>query len=109
MPILHDTLTGIKINTQCQVVDVQGKVIAGVSCASESAGSFALYGLPRVIVFGRIAGRKGRWPRSTLQRLNAVWNGRGRGRAARVPDFQYPGSPRWAPGRCEPRLPPLAH
>src|SRR5438874_1498570 len=96
MPILHE------------VLDVQGKVIAGLSRAGESAGGFALHDLPRVIVFGRITGRKGRWPRSTLQRLNAVWNGRGRGQAARVPDFQYPGSPRWAPGRCEPQLPPPA-
>ncbi|MGA2712982.1 MAG: FAD-dependent oxidoreductase [Bryobacteraceae bacterium] len=57
-PILHDTLTGIKINSKCQVVDVQGKVIEGLYCAGESAGGFALHGLPRVIVFGRIAGRE---------------------------------------------------
>ena len=57
-PILHDTLTGIKINTKCQVIDVQGKAIAGLYCAGESAGGFALHGLPRVIVFGRIAGRE---------------------------------------------------
>lgn len=57
-PILHDTLTGIKINTKCQVIDAQGKAIAGLYCAGESAGGFALHGLPRVIVFGRIAGRE---------------------------------------------------
>jgi len=57
-PILHDTLTGIKINSKCQVVDVEGKAIAGLYCAGESAGGFALHGLPRVIVFGRIAGRE---------------------------------------------------
>jgi succinate dehydrogenase/fumarate reductase flavoprotein subunit len=57
-PILHDTLTGIKINSKCQVVDVEGKVIPGLYCAGESAGGFALHGLPRVIVFGRIAGRE---------------------------------------------------
>jgi urocanate reductase len=57
-PILHDTLAGIKINSKCQVVDVEGKVIAGLYCAGESAGGFALHGLPRVIVFGRIAGRE---------------------------------------------------
>jgi succinate dehydrogenase/fumarate reductase flavoprotein subunit len=39
-------------------VDVQGRVIAGLYCAGESAGGFALHGLPRVIVFGRIAGRE---------------------------------------------------
>ena len=40
------------------MIDVQGKAIAGLYCAGESAGGFALHGLPRVIVFGRIAGRE---------------------------------------------------
>ena len=57
-PILHDTLTGLKINTKCQVVDVHGRVISGLYCAGESAGGFALHGLPRATVFGRIAGRE---------------------------------------------------
>jgi urocanate reductase len=57
-PILHDTLTGIKINQKCQVMDVHGQVIPGLYCAGEAAGGFALHGLPRVIVFGRIAGRE---------------------------------------------------
>jgi urocanate reductase len=57
-PILHDTLTGLKINTKCQVVDVHGQVIPGLYAAGETAGGFALHGLPRVTVFGRIAGRE---------------------------------------------------
>ena len=57
-PILHDTLTGLKINTKCQVVDRNNQVIAGLYACGESAGGFALHGLPRVIVFGRIAGRE---------------------------------------------------
>ena len=57
-PILHDTLTGLKINRKCQVIDMRGQVIPGLYCAGESAGGFALHGLPRVIVFGRIAGRE---------------------------------------------------
>jgi succinate dehydrogenase/fumarate reductase flavoprotein subunit len=57
-PILHDTLTGLKINTKCQVLDTRGRVIPGLFCAGESAGGFALHGLPRVTVFGRIAGRE---------------------------------------------------
>ncbi|HLK47224.1 MAG TPA: FAD-binding protein [Bryobacteraceae bacterium] len=57
-PILHDTLTGLKINTKCQVVDVHGRVISGLYCAGETAGGFALHGLPRATVFGRIAGRE---------------------------------------------------
>jgi hypothetical protein len=57
-PILHDTLTGLKINTKCQVIDIHGQVIAGLYAAGETAGGFALHGLPRVTVFGRIAGRE---------------------------------------------------
>jgi urocanate reductase len=57
-PILHDCLTGLKINRRCQVIDIHGQVIPGLYCAGESAGGFALHGLPRVIVFGRVAGRE---------------------------------------------------
>ena len=57
-PILHDCLTGLKINRKCQVIDIQGRVIAGLYCCGESAGGFALHGLPRVTVFGRVAGRE---------------------------------------------------
>lgn len=57
-PILHDSLIGLRITPRCQVVDVQGQVIPGLYCAGESAGGFALHGLPRVLVFGRIAGRE---------------------------------------------------
>lgn len=56
-PILHDTLTGLRINTKCQVIDTHGQFIPGLYAAGETAGGFALHGLPRVIVFGRIAGR----------------------------------------------------
>lgn len=57
-PILHDTLSGLKINQKCQVIDIHGQVIPGLYAAGETAGGFALHGLPRVIVFGRIAGRE---------------------------------------------------
>ena len=57
-PILHDSLTGLRINTHCQVIDIGGQVIPGLYAAGESAGGFGLHGLPRVIVFGRIAGRE---------------------------------------------------
>lgn len=63
-PILHDTLTGLKINRKCQVIDLHGQVIDGLYCAGESAGGFALHGLPRVTVFGRIAGREAAVARS---------------------------------------------
>lgn len=57
-PILHDALAGLRINTRCEVIDLRGRVILGLYCAGESAGGFALHGLPRVTVFGRIAGRE---------------------------------------------------
>ncbi len=57
-PILHDTLTGLKINTKCQVIDRSDQVIPGLYACGETAGGFALHGLPRVTVFGRIAGRE---------------------------------------------------
>jgi urocanate reductase len=57
-PILHDTLAGLKINTKCQVIDRSDQVIAGLYACGESAGGFALHGLPRVLVFGRVAGRE---------------------------------------------------
>jgi urocanate reductase len=56
-PILHDTLTGIRTNTDSQVIDTRGEVIPGLYCAGESQGGFAQHGLTRCIVFGRVAGR----------------------------------------------------
>jgi succinate dehydrogenase/fumarate reductase flavoprotein subunit len=57
-PILHDTLTGLRTNTDTQVVDTRGKTIAGLYCAGEAQGGFAQHGLARCLVFGRIAGRQ---------------------------------------------------
>ena len=57
-PILHDSLAGLRINTKCQVIDMKGQAILGLYCAGEMAGGFALHGLPRCCVFGRIAGRE---------------------------------------------------
>jgi hypothetical protein len=57
-PILHDCLAGLRINTKCQVIDIHSKVIPGLYACGESAGGFALHGLPRVTVFGRVAGRE---------------------------------------------------
>jgi succinate dehydrogenase/fumarate reductase flavoprotein subunit len=63
-PILHDTMTGLKIDQKCQVIDLNGRAIPGLYCAGESAGGFALHGLARVLVFGRIAGREAAAARS---------------------------------------------
>ncbi len=40
------------------MIDLHGQVIQGLYACGESAGGFALHGLPRVIVFGRVAGRE---------------------------------------------------
>src|SRR5262249_21281884 len=55
---VHDTLTDLKISTKCQVIDRNGQVLPGLYACGESAGGFALHGLPRVLVFGRVAGRE---------------------------------------------------
>jgi succinate dehydrogenase/fumarate reductase flavoprotein subunit len=56
-PILHDALTGLRTNTNAEVIDTRGEVIPGLYCAGESQGGFAQHGLTRCMVFGRIAGR----------------------------------------------------
>jgi succinate dehydrogenase/fumarate reductase flavoprotein subunit len=56
-PILHDTNTGLRTNTDCQVIDTRGEVIAGLYSAGETQGGFAQHGLGRCLVFGRLAGR----------------------------------------------------
>jgi urocanate reductase len=56
-PILHDTLTGLRTTKDAEVIDINGKVIAGLYCAGESQGGFAQHGLARCMVFGRVAGR----------------------------------------------------
>ena len=55
--ICHDTHAGLRINQQTEVIDLQGNVIPGLYSAGETAGGFALHGLAKCIVFGRIAGR----------------------------------------------------
>jgi FAD binding domain len=56
-PCAHDCLSGLRINTKSQVIDLSGQVIPGLYCGGESAGGFSLHGLARCIVQGRIAGR----------------------------------------------------
>jgi hypothetical protein len=56
-PILHDTLTGLRTNTNSEVVDTRGEVIQGLYAAGECQGGFAQHGLSRCLAFGRVAGR----------------------------------------------------
>jgi FAD binding domain len=55
-PALHDSYTGIRINTSAQVIDLRGKAIPGLYACGDSAGGFGQHGICRAATFGRIAG-----------------------------------------------------
>jgi succinate dehydrogenase/fumarate reductase flavoprotein subunit len=55
-PVIHDTRCGLRINRNCQVVDMSGQVIPGLYCGGESAGGFSEHGLARATCQGFIAG-----------------------------------------------------
>ncbi len=73
-PILHDSLTGLRVNTDQQVIDIFGKVIPGLYTGGESMGGLAQHGLGRDLVSGRLAGlHAGRSsPSSTRLELGSV-------------------------------------
>jgi succinate dehydrogenase/fumarate reductase flavoprotein subunit len=55
-PLVHDSRAGLRINAQCQVMDMNGQVIPGLYCGGESAGGFNQHGLARCACQGYIAG-----------------------------------------------------
>jgi len=55
-PVVHDTRAGLRINAQCQVIDLKGRVIPGLYCAGESAGGFNQHGMGRCVTQGYISG-----------------------------------------------------
>ena len=55
-PALHDSYSGIRINTSAEVVDLHGKTIPGLYACGDSAGGFGQHGICRAATFGRIAG-----------------------------------------------------
>jgi succinate dehydrogenase/fumarate reductase flavoprotein subunit len=55
-PVVHDTRAGLRINAECQVIDMNGEVIPGLYCGGESAGGFSQHGLARAVCQGYIAG-----------------------------------------------------
>jgi FAD binding domain len=55
-PALHDTYSGIRINTSAEVIDLRGRVIPGLYACGDSAGGFGQHGICRAATFGRIAG-----------------------------------------------------
>ncbi len=56
-PVVHDTRAGLRINSNCGVVDLNGEVIPGLYCGGEAAGGFGLHGIARAASQGYIAGR----------------------------------------------------
>ena len=62
-PKVHHTMGGLKINAECEVIDIAGKAIAGLLAAGEVTGG--IHGANRLgscaisecLVFGRIAGK----------------------------------------------------
>jgi hypothetical protein len=71
-PVLHDTRAGLRINADCQVIDMQGAVIPGLYCGGESAGGFSQHGLARCLCQGLIAGRNAAAETETDTRRSAV-------------------------------------
>lgn len=57
VPNLHDTLSGLRVNSDMQCVDIHGELIPGLFCVGESAAGMRVHGLGRVMVSGYIAGR----------------------------------------------------
>jgi succinate dehydrogenase/fumarate reductase flavoprotein subunit len=55
-PVLHDTRSGLRINANCQVIDMHGERIPGLYSCGETAGGFSEHGLARATCQGRIAG-----------------------------------------------------
>jgi urocanate reductase len=55
-PALHDSYTGIRINTSAQVIDLRGKIIPGLYACGDSSGGFGQHGICRAATFGRLAG-----------------------------------------------------
>jgi len=55
-PALHDSYTGIRINTTGQVIDLRGKIIPRLYACGDSAGGFGQHGICRAATFGRLAG-----------------------------------------------------
>jgi succinate dehydrogenase/fumarate reductase flavoprotein subunit len=55
-PALHDSYTGIRINTTAQVLDLHGNVIPGLYACGDSAGGFGQHGICRAATYGRLAG-----------------------------------------------------
>ena len=71
-PVPHDTRAGLRINADCQVIDMQGAIIPGLYCGGESAGGFSQHGLARCLCQGLIAGGNAAAETEAAMRYGAV-------------------------------------
>jgi hypothetical protein len=55
-PVLHDWLTGIRIDEGAHVLDLDGKVIPGLYAGGEDVGGMVMHGLAKCAVYGMIGG-----------------------------------------------------
>jgi succinate dehydrogenase/fumarate reductase flavoprotein subunit len=55
---VHDSYAGLRIDGDCRVLDLNGKVIEGLYCGGESAGGCSQHGLGRTMTQGYIIGQK---------------------------------------------------
>ena len=76
-PIIHDSVTGLRTNTNAQVMDMQDQVIPGLYAAGESQGGFAQHGLGRTA--SSAASPAGMRP-GTAESLGPIWEKRALGR-----------------------------
>ena len=63
-PVVHDSYAGLRINMRCQVMGLNGEVIAGLYCGGESAGGCSQHGSGRCSTQGYIAGQEAAAERS---------------------------------------------
>ncbi|MDL2306959.1 FAD-binding protein [Desulfovibrio sp. OttesenSCG-928-C06] len=54
---VHDTYAGLRINSDCQVMDMQGQTIPGLYCGGESAGGSSQHGLGRCFAQAYLIGK----------------------------------------------------
>ena len=55
-PALHDSYSGIRINSNGQVLDLHGEPIPGLYACGDSSGGFGQHGLCRAATYGRLGG-----------------------------------------------------
>lgn len=56
-PSMHDTLAGIRVDGNMQVIDIYGQAIPNLFAAGEASGGMRVHGLGRVMTSGYVAGR----------------------------------------------------